>query len=112
MSRDQRGVATVLALALSALLIVVAAVALGIGSLIAAHRRVAAAADLAALGAAAAREHGEDPCASAAGIARANGAELVDCRTDGDAVVVTTRAHPRGLPAGVDVRARARAGPG
>jgi secretion/DNA translocation related TadE-like protein len=109
--RDDRGVGSVLGLAMMGVLVSVT-LAVGCGvSVVAAHRAAQAAADLAALAAAGALQDGEDPCASAAHIAGDNRAALRACRVDGwsVSVVVVTAAH---LPVGrVELPARARAGP-
>ncbi|MFM1966733.1 MAG: hypothetical protein RL134_2458 [Actinomycetota bacterium] len=89
--RDDRGVGTVLGLALGLILLASGAV---VGSLVAVavgHQRAAVAADLAALAAA---SHG---CADAERVARAQGAFGVDCRTDGIDAVVTVAMPPPDL---------------
>jgi secretion/DNA translocation related TadE-like protein len=101
----------VLVLVLVALLATVALVGAGVGAVVATHRRVAAAADLAALAGASAVGSARDPCAAATDVAAANGAVLSRCELDG--AVVSVVAH-RGLPdalGGHDLSARARAGP-
>lgn len=113
---SERGAATVFALAVVALLVLVA-VACGVAvAVFAGHRRAEAAADLAALAGARALQGGADPCGSAQRMAVDNGAALDSCAVDGPDVVVTVHitldalgrvlgsATPR-LPA------RARAGP-
>jgi secretion/DNA translocation related TadE-like protein len=87
--RDDRGVGTMLGLALGLILLAAGAV---VGSLVAiavGHQRAAVSADLAALTAA---SHG---CVDAERVARAQGAVTVDCRTDGiDAVVTVAMPAP------------------
>jgi secretion/DNA translocation related TadE-like protein len=87
-----------------------------------ARQQVGAAADIAALGAAGSRAHESDadPCAEAARLAQANGAELIACAVEGDDVMVrVSRSAPplvrrlfalAGSPAS-DVTAGSRAGP-
>ncbi|WP_104526331.1 Rv3654c family TadE-like protein [Blastococcus atacamensis] len=112
--RDERGSATVWVLILSAVLVAVAAAAVLVGLGMGARHRAATAADLAALAAAGRAVVGDpDPCAAAAGIAAANGAELVGCRLEPGAVVsvqvsVTVSLGRLGLH---DSIGRARAGP-
>jgi len=80
-------------------------------SLVVSHRRTQAAADLSALAAAAAQVDGTDPCDAARSVATANGADLLSCTPDGSgavAVEVTLVDAATEL----DLRARARAGPG
>lgn len=110
MTRDESGAAVVVATALIMVLGLVAVIGVGVGGLFAAHRRVSAAADLAALAAATARERGQKPCAAAASIASRNGAGLVDCAVDAEAVEVVVESEVPGPGPGT-VRARARAGP-
>lgn len=77
------------------------------------HRVAQSAADLSALGGAAALRRGEDGCAAAAGLARDNGAEVVDCRVVGaDLVVSVSVPGPGWLGQTGDLTATARAGPG
>ncbi|MCZ4497497.1 MAG: hypothetical protein JWQ74_50 [Marmoricola sp.] len=116
MSRRSRafgedGAGVVLVLALVALLTFLALVASSVSAVVVGHRRVQAAADLAALAGATARENGEDPCVAAADQARLNGASSTDCVVDGGTVrVVVELSLPAGL-GGRTVVARARAGP-
>lgn len=108
-ARAQRGAATVTALALVAVLGAVAAVlAVGAG-LFVEHRRVQAAADLAALAGAGAVRDG-DPCAAAAATAVRNGAEVTSCEVldrDVRVVVAVRRTYPGGWEAVVEGVARA-----
>ncbi|MDQ1105551.1 secretion/DNA translocation related TadE-like protein [Nocardioides zeae] len=106
---DQRGAATVTALAMVAVLGAVAVVlAVGAG-LFVEHRRAQAAADLAALAGAGAVAEG-DPCAAAAATAGRNGAELTSCEVldrDVRVVVAVRRDYPGGWEAVVEGVARA-----
>lgn len=84
-----------------------------VGGLLRAHRSAQAAADLAALAGAQTQQQGGPACTTAADLARANGATLVECQLIGDVVTVevqTSGPHWLGLDA--DPTARARAGPG
>jgi len=76
---SDRGSATIVALAISSLLVLVAAGLVGVGRLVSAHVQATAAADAAALAAAPVTFLGRDPPAEAADYARANGARLVTC---------------------------------
>lgn len=117
-SRSESGVAAPLVVTLAGLLLVLAVVGAGVGRLLVDQRRAAAAADLAALAGATAVQHSADGCAAARGVARANGARLVDCAVSGDHVVVRSTVPPpdgAGLLGAalraVAVEAEARAGP-
>ena len=114
---DDAGSGTVLALAVMAVVVVLAA---GLGTLALAQGARGTArtgADLAALAAAGslslpvglepAPGSAADACALAAEVGRRNGAEITDCRVDGDVVTV---AAERATALGV-ARAVARAGP-
>lgn len=96
-------VATVLALTLAVLLIARAAVA---------GHTARSAADLAALAGAHAVREGGDACATASGIASANGAAMPVCTVDGHDVVVGTEVRvDLGLFGARSASAVARAGP-
>ena len=99
-------------LVLLATLTVITLASVVMGRLLVDQRRVAAAADLAALAGAAAVQHGGDPCSAARATAAVNGARLERCRVEGQEVRVTTRVPSPPLLARVLVlRAVARAGP-
>lgn len=109
--RGEQGAGAVLVLALVGMLTLTAAVAVGVAAVVVGHRRVQAAADLAAIAAATALRDGGDPCTAAAEVATGNGAEVEDCTVAGTAVTVVARTR---LPDALGerwVRARARAGP-
>ncbi|OHV32981.1 MULTISPECIES: Rv3654c family TadE-like protein [Pseudofrankia] len=92
---DDRGSATVLLLGWLMVLAMSAGILLAISAVSLARRQAATGADLAAL--AAASDRTGDPataCGRARVFAARNGAELVACRTTGDAVEVVTRVHP------------------
>ena len=109
--RREDGVAVVLAVGLIAVLFLVAGIGGGAVAIIAAHRDVQGAADLAALAAASAAGSGAPPCSAARLIAARNGDDVTRCEVDGREVLVTVaRRLPRVLGDRV-VRARARAGP-
>ena len=110
-SADQRGAATILALGLVGLLLVVAVVAAGTIAIVLAHRRAQVAADLAALAAAGALQSGADPCAAASDIADRHDASLTRCVVDGVTVAVATEVRLPVALGGRTVPARARAGP-
>lgn len=108
----EAGSATVLVLPLlGALMVSTVLLAVVAGALVA-QRRVAAAADLAALAGAGANQRGGDGCAEAAAISRRNGAEVVSCRVSAAEVRVTVRAQlPVSFGRSLTVSASARAGP-
>ncbi|WP_224769313.1 Rv3654c family TadE-like protein [Nocardioides ochotonae] len=112
MSRDERGGASVLAVALIGLLMLLGTALSAVTGLVVAHRQAQSAADLAALGAATALAAGQDGCARGAGVAAANGARLVGCAVQGRAVLVRVQADgPWWRGSGGDPTAEARAGP-
>jgi secretion/DNA translocation related TadE-like protein len=112
-SRADRGSATLLALAMVGLLVLVGAALAVTGAMVHAHRVAQSAADLAALGGAQARARGRDPCAVAAELAADNGAGLDSCELDGlDLRVQVTVDGPHWLGQRHDLSAQARAGPG
>jgi len=110
---DERGAATVLAMALAAGLLLVGLGCTWTGAVVAAHRRAQSAADLAALAGAQALQAGEDPCATASRVAEANRAQTVTCAVAGEVVTVTVRVSAPALAGRTPtVVAEARAGPG
>jgi secretion/DNA translocation related TadE-like protein len=109
---DERGSATLFAVAVIGVLVLVGAALGVVGEMIHAHRVAQSAADLAALAGAEARGRGRDPCAAAASIARANGASLDSCAVDGfDVRLQVTVTGPHWLGQRHDLSAQARAGP-
>ena len=107
-----RGAAAVLAVTLSAAILLCVTAAVAGGRLLVDHRRAAVAADLAALAGAAAVQHGLDGCSAAERIAARNDAVVSGCRVTGEEVLVTVRvASVRLLGRSVRPRADARAGP-
>jgi secretion/DNA translocation related TadE-like protein len=120
--RDASGVASVLVVALTGLLVLLGLTAAFLVATVAAHRRVQAAADLAALAGATTAQPGgggaasslpSDPCAVAAQIAVANGARLTSCRVEVSDVLVTAALDgPRFAGHSWALTAQARAGPG
>ena len=108
----ERGSTAVLATVLMGLLGVVSVFVAALGGVVAEQRRVATAADLAALAAAGAVQSGADACAAASSVARRNGGRLRSCRVSGDVVAVeVVRGERVVLGRGVRVSAQARAGP-
>lgn len=85
------GAAAVWAVALTALLLVGVLVVALVSDLLGARARAAAAADLAALAAAPFAASVDLACGQADGVARANGADLVACTSDGSEVEVVAR---------------------
>jgi secretion/DNA translocation related TadE-like protein len=112
---SQRGSATLFAVAVTGLLVLVGGALAVVGAMVEAHRVAQSAADLAALaGAHAANDPGAggDPCDQAAAIAGANGATLDTCAVEGrDVRVHVTVAGPHWLGQTHDLTAEARAGP-
>jgi secretion/DNA translocation related TadE-like protein len=83
-----------------------------VGGALTTRRRVATAADLAALAGAADLQDGGDGCSLAATIAARNGALVESCEVDGVRLLVTTTASTESfLGRRLTVSARARAGP-
>jgi secretion/DNA translocation related TadE-like protein len=108
----ERGSATLFAVAVIGLLVLVGAALGVVGAMVHAHRVAQSAADLAALAGAQAHQRGADGCAAAAAIATANGATLDSCATAGaDLQVRVTVAGPHWLGQSHDLSAQARAGP-
>lgn len=110
---DERGSATLFAVACLSLLMVLGAALGVVAAMVHAHRQAQAAADLAALAGAQAAVRGRDPCAAAGSVATANGARLGSCRVAGrDVLVEVEVAGPRWLGQESDLSGQARAGPG
>lgn len=112
MSKPEDGVAVVMALGLSAVLVVVALLGSGAGAVISAHRRVQAAADLAALAAARGGAAGEGGCGAAQRVAERNGGVLERCELAGSVATVAVSTALPGWLGDRSLRAVARAGPG
>ena len=114
--RGERGAATLLAVAMAGVLLMVGAALAVVGALVVDHRRAQAAADLAALAGAGAAARGQPACAAARAVAGLNGAELLECSIDGppEGATVTVRVEvsgPHWLGQQADLQAGARAGP-
>jgi secretion/DNA translocation related TadE-like protein len=108
--RSERGSASLLVVSMTAVLLFVGVALAGVAGIVRAHRSAQAAADLAALAAAA---PGGSGCATAAAVARANGAVLVSCALAGQEARVSVRAPgPVLVGRQVGLTAEARAGPG
>ncbi len=111
-ARGEVGAVVTLVVGLAAVLVVVAVGGGVLGRVLVEQRRVAVAADLAALAGASAVQRGEDACAAASRIARQNRATLVTCRTEGEVVRIGATGEVwRVGGQAVRVRARAVAGP-
>ena len=103
----EAGGASLVALALTAFLLLAGLLAVDVGALAAARAAAQTAADMAAL---AALTPGGDPGASnAAAVASANGAGLVVCDCSAAEAVVTVRRRVRLVPTGLSVWVTARA---
>jgi secretion/DNA translocation related TadE-like protein len=112
-SRGQRGAASLLAVALLSVLLLVGAALGVVAAMVWAHRTAQAAADLSALAGAARLQENGDACGAAGRIAVANHASLTSCRVQGQQVTVEVMVSgPRWLGQAEDLSARARAGPG
>jgi secretion/DNA translocation related TadE-like protein len=111
MTRSETGLASILAVAMTGLLLcLTVAVMCGV-AVVGAHRQAESAADLAALAGAGGVQRGADPCGRAAAVALRNHARLQRCEVQGWDVSVVVVADAR-LPIGrVQLPARARAGP-
>jgi secretion/DNA translocation related TadE-like protein len=108
----ERGSATLFAVAVLGLLVLVGAALGVVAAMIHAHRVAQSAADLAALAGGEAHARGRDPCAAAAGVAQANDATLDLCEVTGsDVRLQVTVIGPRWLGQRHDLSAQARAGP-
>jgi len=109
---DERGAGAVIAVAMMGLVVTVTVAVVGVVGVVATHRRVQSAADLAALAGATALQDGGDACARAADVATRNRATLSGCAIQGWNVAVVVSAHNAPLPRGLlDLSARGRAGP-
>ena len=87
--RAESGLAAPLVVALAGVVVLVAVATAALGRLLVDQRRVAAAADLAALAGATALQYQEDACGAARRVAAANGGALTRCRTSGERVTVS-----------------------
>lgn len=110
--RGERGVAASFVVVLAGVLVLVTVGATMLGRVLVEQRRVAAAADFAALAGAVAMQEQGEACAAAAETAGANGAELAACQVMGDRVKVTAAGPALTLLGRVIVvTAEAQAGP-
>ena len=110
--RDERGVATVLAIGLMGVLLGVTVIAAGATRVAVAGHRAAAAADLAALAGAQAVRDGADGCAAAERSALRNQGRVTTCTQEGLEVQVTVEVQtPRMVGLVWSLPATARAGP-
>jgi secretion/DNA translocation related TadE-like protein len=109
----QRGSATVLGVVLVVMVCTVGLMGAAMSGLLVGQRRVAAAADLAALAGAGAVQQGHEGCREAASVAALNGATLTHCQVAGaDVAVEVTKTVPTVFGRNVSLRSSARAGPG
>ncbi len=109
---SETGSATVLVVPLLGVLAMATVLLAVVAGAMVAQRRVASAADLAALAGAAALQRGADGCAEAAVVSRRNGGEMITCRASEEAVQLTVRVElPVQLGRSLTVSAQARAGP-
>jgi secretion/DNA translocation related TadE-like protein len=111
--RDERGTATILAVSLASVLMLLGLAAAWVGAVVAEHRAAQSAADLAALAGAQAIQAGQSPCVAVGHVARANAAQATRCSVVGADVWVTVQVHaPALLGRSPTVTGRAHAGPG
>lgn len=113
--RGDRGSSTVLAAAMSLVLVLAGSVAMVLVDLVLATHRARASADLVALAAATAVAGGREPCTAARAAASVNAVSLVSCRADGwsgSFVVIVSVRVDTGLttPLPGSVTAESRAG--
>jgi secretion/DNA translocation related TadE-like protein len=110
--RTDAGIATVWAVAWIFVCLMIGWLGQLVATVVSAQHHLDGAADLSALSGAAQLQRGQDGCAAATGIARANQATTSRCRVDGDDVVVTVGSVVS-LPFGLQGRltSTARAGP-
>jgi secretion/DNA translocation related TadE-like protein len=108
----ERGSATLFAVAVIGVLVLVGGALGVVAAMVHSHRVAQSAADLSALAGAQAQARGRDPCAAAATVAGANDAVLDSCAVDAlDVRVHVTVTGPRWLGQHHDLSAQARAGP-
>jgi secretion/DNA translocation related TadE-like protein len=113
MTEGERGSATVIGVALVAMLCAVALIGAALAGLLVGQRRAAAAADLAALAGASALQEGQEGCPEAASVAAKNGATLTECHLAGaNLTVEVTKTVSSVFGRNVSLRSSARAGPG
>ena len=111
-ARGQAGAATLLAVAMAGVLMVVGAALAVVGAMVVAHRQAQASADLAALAGATAAAQGKDACQAARDVALLNAGTVVACAVDAGTVTVEVRVPgPHWLGQQSDLHARSRAGP-
>lgn len=110
--RQERGAATVLVATFIGVLLLLGAALGYVAALVITHRQAQSGADLAALAAATAVQHGRDGCAAGAEVAAANDVRLTDCVIEGETAHVTvTATGPQWREWSHDLTAQARAGP-
>ena len=110
--RSERGSAALLSVVLTGVLMVALVLTAAVAGVVTAQRRAETAADLGALAAAAAVQHGRMGCTESSAVIRANGAIQVSCTVvDEDVTVQVRHRGPRLFGRALDVTSRARAGP-
>lgn len=110
---DERGSATVLAMSLASVLVLLGLAGAWVGAVVADHRAAQSAADLAALAGAQAVQDGRAACVAVEQIALANSARATQCSVIGADVWVTVQVEaPSLLGRTPTVTGRAHAGPG
>lgn len=111
MRRADAGSASLLVVSLTGVVMLLGLASSFLAATGAAHRRVQAAADLAAIAGASAHQRGEDGCEAARRVAEHNGALATACHLDGDDVVVTVSlSGPEFLGHAWQLTGQARAG--
>lgn len=109
--REESGAAVPVAVGLVGVLMSLTVAGVAGGQVLVTQRRAAAAADLAALAAAVADQHGAEPCAAARAVAGAGGATVRACGHSGDHVRVVVEVPVRLVGRTFAIPARAEAGP-
>jgi secretion/DNA translocation related TadE-like protein len=110
---DERGAATVLAVSLASVLVLLGMAGAWVGAVVADHRSAQSAADLAALAGAQAVQSGQPPCVVVEEVARANAARATQCSVAGADVWVSVEVEaPDLFGRSATVTGRAHAGPG
>lgn len=110
--RAEAGSATVFGVFVIGVLTLFTAACAGIAGIVVAHRQAQSAADLGSLAAAVALQQGQAPCAAGADVVGRNGARLLDCRVQGETVLLRVDVATALINGWVrNTAASARAGP-
>lgn len=107
----ERGTGSTLAISAGAVIVMVAGACMVAVLLLSLHQRAGQGADFAALAASKASVDGQEGCAAARRIAKANGTRITSCRMDAEVATVTARAEIKTPLGAWGIRQRARAAP-